>query len=180
MTVRGDAATFGASLLVVAAVLSGCLGKFQVAETPAATPAFRPEVFFDGATHGEGMLDVRGRGERRFTVTSTGHSERSSGQAGDFVLDQVIRFADGEVQRRTFRMRPLDAQRYAGTLTGASGPVTARAEGNSFHLRYAMGKASSMEQWIYLQPDGRSAFNRATVRVLGAPVAQLSETIRRD
>ena len=177
---RGAAARLGASSLTIVLVLSGCLGKFQVAETPNATPAFRPEVFFDGATHGEGMLDVRGRAERRFTVASTGHSERHGGFPGDFILDQVIRFADGEVQRRTFRMRPLDAQRYTGSLTGASGPVTASAEGNSFHLRYAMGKASSMEQWIYLQPDGRTAFNRATVRVLGAPVAHLSETIRRD
>lgn len=175
---RGAAATLAASSIAV--VLCGCLGRFQVAETPAATPAFRPEVFFDGATHGDGMLDVRGRAGRRFTVASTGHLERDGGRDGDFVLDQVIRFADGEVQRRTFRMHPLDAERYTGSLTGASGPVTARAGGNSFHLRYAMGRASSMEQWIYLQPDGRTAFNRATVRVLGAPVAHLSETIRRD
>ena len=168
------------SALPLAMLLSGCLGGFRVAESPAATPVFRPEQFFDGATHGEGMLDVRGRADRPFMVASTGHNERVGGQSGDFVLDQVITFADGEVQRRTFRMRALDAQRYSGTLTGASGPVTARADGNSFHLRYSMGRASSMEQWIYLQPDGRTAFNRATVRVLGAPVARLSETIRRQ
>ena len=168
------------SALPLAVLLSGCLGGFQVAESPAAMPAFRPEAFFDGATRGEGMLDVRGRADRHFTVASTGHSKRDSGRDSDFVLDQVIRYADGEVQRRRFRMRHLDAQRYTGSLTGAAGPVTARAEGNSFHLRYSMGKARSMEQWIYLQPGGRTAFNRATVRVLGMPVAHLSETIRRD
>lgn len=164
------------SALPVAMLLSGCLGRFQVAESPVATPVFRPEVFFAGATHGEGMLDVRARADRRFTVASTGRGERD----GVFVLDQVIRFTDGEVQRRTFRMHPLDTQRYAGSLTGATGPVTARVDGNSFHLRYSMSTMSAMEQWIYLQPDGRTALNRATVRMLGVPVARLSETIRRD
>jgi hypothetical protein len=37
-----------------------------------------------------------------------------------------------------------------------------------------------MEQWIYRQPDGRTALNRSTVRVLGVPVAHLSETITKD
>lgn len=169
--------TLLAALLAVlfALLLSGCLGRFDVAQTPAATPAFQPEVFFDGATHGDGTLAVRGRAARGFTVASSGHQARD----GVFVLEQEIRFVDGEVQRRSFRIRRLDAHRYAGSLSGAAGPVTARADGNSFHLRYQMGKASTMEQWIYLQPDGRTAFNRATVRVLGMPVAHLSETIRR-
>ncbi|CAN5170937.1 hypothetical protein BH11PSE14_BH11PSE14_22030 [soil metagenome] len=162
--------------LTLAVLLSGCLGGFGVSESPAPTPAFQPEVFFAGATHGDGTLAVRGRADRRFTVASTGR------QSPDdlFVLEQEIRFVDGEVQRRNFFIRRLDAHRYAGTLSGAAGPVTARADGNSFHLRYRMGKASTMEQWLYLQPDGRTAFNRATVRVLGLPVAHLSETIRRE
>ncbi len=46
----------------------------------------------------------------------------------------------------------------------------------SLHL----GKpAVRMEQWMFVQPDGRSVLNRATVTVLGIPVARLSETIRR-
>ncbi|MEO6103400.1 MAG: DUF3833 family protein [Pseudoxanthomonas sp.] len=164
------------SALPLAVLLSGCLGRFNVAQTPASTPVFEPEVFFDGATQGEGTLAVRGRPNRSFTVASSGHQ----GRDGQFVLEQEIRFIDGEVQRRSFRIRRVDAHTYTGSLSGAAGPVTARADGNSFHLRYQMSKASSMEQWLYLQPDGRTALNRATVRVLGLPVAHLSETIRRE
>ncbi len=156
--------------------LSGCLGGFRVAETPASAPAFRPERFFDGATHGEGVLAVRGKADRPFTVSGAGHTESD----GTFVLDQTIRYADGAVETRSFRVRPLDEHEYTGTLTGASGPVSARAEGNGFHVRYTVRRpAVTMEQWIYLQPDGRTALNRATVRVLGIPVARLSETISR-
>ncbi len=70
---------------------------------------------------------------------------------------------------------------YVGSLTGASGAVSARAEGNRFDVRYTIRKpAVTREQWIYLQPDGKTGLNGATVRVLGIPVAHRSETIRRQ
>ena len=51
-----------------------------------------------------------------------------------------------------------------------------------FHLRYAMRSpwGGRMEQWLTLQPDGRTVVNRATVRVLGLVVTQLTERITRD
>jgi len=158
-------------------VVSGCLGGFRIGETPARAPEFRPEQFFAGVTNGEGVVAARGRADRPFHVRSMGHSERD----GAFVLDQTIVYADGKVEERSFRMWRVDEHEYAGSLTGASGPVWARAEGNSFHVRYTIRKpAVTMEQWIYLQPDGRTGLNRATVRVLGIPVAHVSETIRRQ
>ncbi|MEP6602089.1 MAG: DUF3833 family protein [Nitrospirota bacterium] len=156
--------------------MSGCLGGFHVAETPARAPLFRPEKFFAGFTRGEGILVTRGKANRPIHVMSSGQSQRD----GSFVLNQTITYGDGGVERRTFRIRPVDDDDYTGSLTGASGAVSARVEGNSFHIQYTIRKpAVTMEQWIYLQPDGRTAFNRATVRVLGIPVARLSETITR-
>ncbi|MEP6992944.1 MAG: DUF3833 family protein [Acidobacteriota bacterium] len=163
--------------LPVVLVLSGCLGGFRVGETSAPAPQFRPEQFFTGVTHGEGVLAALGRTDRAFHVTGAGHSESD----GTFVLDQTVSYADGAVEQRSFRMRRVDEHEYAGSLTGASGAVWARAEGNGFHVRYTIRKpAVTMEQWIYLRPDARTALNRATVRVLGIPVAHLSETIRRQ
>ncbi|MEO6235592.1 MAG: DUF3833 family protein [Vicinamibacterales bacterium] len=157
--------------------LTGCLARFRVGNTAAQVPEFRPEQFFAGVTHGDGVLATRGKGDRAFQVTGTGHSEPD----GIFVLDQTLTYADRKVERRSFRMRRVDAHHYTATLTGASGRVAARAEGNSFHLRYTIRRpAVTMEQWIYLQPDGRTALNRGTVRVLGVPVAHLSETITRQ
>lgn len=158
-------------------LMSGCLGGFQVSETPARAPEFRPEEFFSGLTHGDGILVTRWSPAKAFKVTSSGKSESD----GTFVLDQTIAYADGTLERRSFRMRRHDDHEYTGSLTGASGVVSARAEGNTFHIRYTIRKpAVTMEQWIYLQPDGRTAFNRATLRVLGIPLAHLSETIRRQ
>jgi len=56
--------------LPVVLVLSGCLGGFRVAETPASGPEFRPERFFAGVTHGEGVLATRGKADGRFRVES--------------------------------------------------------------------------------------------------------------
>ncbi len=163
--------------LFFASLLTGCLSGFHVAKAPAATPQFRPEQFFAGATHGNGVLAVRGRSDRPFRVTGNGRSEKD----GTFVLDQTIKYSDGGSDMRSFRMKRVNARDYAGTLSGVAGPVSARVEGNSFHIRYTIRKpAVTMEQWIYLKPDGRTALNRATVRVLGIPVAHLSETITKS
>jgi hypothetical protein len=37
-----------------------------------------------------------------------------------------------------------------------------------------------MEQWLYMQPDGRTVVNEATIRVFGIIVAHLSERITHD
>ncbi|MDQ3170919.1 MAG: DUF3833 family protein [Acidobacteriota bacterium] len=164
-------------VLPVALVLSGCLGGIGGAETPASAPAFRPEAFFAGATRGEGMLEKRVGADRSFHVSGAGHLEGD----GTFVLVQTVTYADGKAgERRVFRLRRVNETEYAGTLTGASGPVWARVDGNAFHVRYKMKRAMAMEQWIHLQPDGRTALNRATVRLLGMPVARVSETITRQ
>ena len=168
-----------ALLLALASIcgLSGCLSEFSVEATPASSPRFLPEQFFAGATHGEGVLATRGRADRPFQVTSTGHA----GSDGSFVVEQKIAYAEGKLEQRSFSIRRTGEGEYAGSLTGASGAVTARAEGNTFHLRYTITKpVLTMEQWIYLQPDGRTVLNRATVRLLGIPVAHVSERITRE
>ena len=58
--------------------------------------------------------------------------------------------------------------------------VRAESSGSLFHLRYLLRQpAVYMEQWLYLQPDGRSVANFAQVTVLGVPWVRLSETITR-
>lgn len=165
------------SILSVVFILSGCLGGFRVPETPAQAPQFRPDEFFAGVTHGEGTLATRGRRTRSFTVAGSGHTETD----GTFVLDQTVTYDDGAVEQRSFRLRQIGEHEYTGSFTGASGAVSARTEGNRFHVRYNIRRpAVTMDQRLYLQSDGRTAFNRATVSVLGVPVARLSETIRRE
>ncbi|MEP6507064.1 MAG: DUF3833 family protein [Gemmatimonadales bacterium] len=162
--------------VTLALLMTACLAGFRLPKAPAAGPVFRPEQFFIGFTHGDGVLATRGRRDRKFYVTGVGRVASD----GTFILDQKIRYADGATDERSFRVRRINDHDYAGTLSGVAGPVTARVDGNSFHVRYLIRKpAVTMDQWIYLQPDGLTALNRSTVKILGIPVAHLSETITR-
>ncbi len=79
-------------------------------------------------------------------------------------------------------MRRLDSHHYTATLTDASGAVEGETYGNLFHVLYPMKTpfGSQMEQWLYLQPDGHTAMNEATVRLFGVVVAHLSERITHE
>lgn len=162
---------------LLAALGAACLARAPRREAPAAGPEFRPETFFAGRTHGEGTLAVRGRAPRAVRVEGEGRVEPD----GTFRLDQRVATGDGPPETRTWRLRRVDGRTYAATLSDARGPVTAEADGNRLHLRYAVRRpAVVMEQWLYLEPDGRTVRNVATVTVLGVPWARLRESITRD
>lgn len=159
-----------------AALLAGCLPAAAPVSAPASAPAFRPEVFFDGPTHGDPVLSVRTKGAQRLRVESIGTAQPD----GSFRLDQHIAFPDGRTADRTWTMTPLGGGRYAATLTpDALGPVDIRTEGNRMHIRYRMGRMTTMAQTLTLRPGGQVADNEATVRIAGIPVARLVEVIAR-
>ena len=161
---------------VLLGALAGCLADFPSQPARATEPTFDPTAFFSGRTHGEGKLDVRMGADRALRVEGNGRP----GADGSLDLDQTITFGDGTVETRTWRMRRVSAGRFSATLSDAQGEVSAESSGNLFHLRYLLRQpAIYMEQWLYLQPDGRSAENLAQVTVLGVPWARLTETITR-
>ena len=139
----------------------------------------RPEIFFAGTTTSSGVREDRaGALTRRFHV-------RGSGEAlpdGSFRLDQKVSFEQDPPEMRTWVMRRVAPHHYTATLTDASGPVEGEAYGNLLHLRYPMKSVPGgrMEQWLYLQPDGRTVINEATVTVFGFVVARLSERITHE
>ena len=139
-------------------------------------PEMRPERFFLGTTTSWGVLETRGGAPSR-TIRGEGHGRIEPD--GVLVLDQTVRYADRKPDQRQWRLRQVGAGRYAGTLTDASGPVTAEVSGNLFHLRYPLKAVpgGSMEQWLYLQDDRRTVLNVGTARVLGVTVVRLSERI---
>ena len=87
----------------------------------------------------------------------------------------------GKVSQRHWIMTRLDDHRYTATLSDADGPVTAEVYGNLFHLRYLLKKPFvTMEQWLYLQSDGKTVLNEGTIRMPGRTIARLSEIIVRQ
>ncbi len=165
-------------LLASAAVLTttGCMATLPPTHFAAQGPPMRPEAFFAGATKSFGVLESRsGAPSKVFHVDGQGEALPDGG----FRLDQTVTF-DGETpQRRTWLIRPDGPHRYRASLTDASGEVTGEAYGTLFHLRYPYKSVARMEQWLYLQPDGRTVLNEGTVTVAGLVVARLSERISR-
>ena len=165
--------------LLVAELLAGCAKVLPPAAFADATPELRPERFFQGATRSTGVLENRaGAPTQRFHVEGTGIALPD----GSFQLDQTITFGHDKPVTRRWVMRRIGAHHVAATLTDASGPVAGESYGNLFHLRYPMKSpfGGEMEQWLYLQPDGRTVMNEATVRVLGIVAAHLSERITHE
>ena len=109
--------------LVVAAsmALAGCLAGTQFHTEASATPELRPELFFAGATHGVGVLEQRGKAPRKLRVEGMGRWDTDS----TFRLDQKVVFDDGATENRTWHLRRRGAHAYTGTLSDASGNVTA-------------------------------------------------------
>lgn len=163
-------------IVVSTVLLASCASTLPPASFADGTPAFEPERFFRGVTRSSGLLENRsGEPTRRLKVEGAGQLMPD----GTLRLDQWVALGDDAPRMRTWSLRRVDAHRYAATLTDASGPVEAEAHGNLFHLTYATRTPpfGRMEQWMYLQPDGRTVVNEATITVLGFVVAHVSERI---
>ena len=116
---------------------------------------------------------------RRRSLQVDGHGRTEPD--GSFRLDQIVTYGDGAVEKRTWRLVKHDPHTYSGTLSGVEGPVSAEVSGNRFHLRYLVHQPGIyMEQFLYLQPKGRTLLNLATVSVIGVPWARLTEEITRE
>jgi hypothetical protein len=161
--------------LIAAVALAGCGSASPSPELAAPRPLFRAEQFFAGRTEGRGSLKVMFKDTQQVRVEGIGRAEPD----GTLVLDQIVRRGTIKPQKRQWRIRPVGQGRYEGTLTDATGPVRGEVTGNLFHLRYPMKGGVNAEQWIYLQPDGRTALNRMRITKLGVTVGRLEETIRK-
>lgn len=165
-----------ALMLAMFSMLAACASAPPYAGQNATAPD--PVAFFAPGTVGQGVLTyTNGQVDRAFEVRSA-VQELDDGQ---IAIDQKITFADGAAEARRWVMsRMPDAEGvYTGTLTDASGAVTAEQRGGALRVRYPIADVpfGRMEQFLYLQPDGKTVVNVGTVRVLGLPVRHMSEVI---
>ncbi len=164
--------------LILLLLLTACVHAVPPETLTAAAPEFRPELYFSGTATGQGVLQTGGgKPARSVRVESRGAAMPD----GRFRLDQEITYGDGKTASRYWIITRLEGGHYTATLSDAAGPVTAHVRGNLFHLRYMMKKPFvTMEQWLWLQPDGRTVLNEGTIRMPGRTIARLSEVIVRD
>ena len=157
-------------------LLAACAGLPAVPDAPP-DPRVRPGALFGGLTCGAGVLThADGTSPRPFTVASRG------APAGDgLVLNQTIRFDDGEVRTRRWALQPDGPRTYRGTLTEASGDVRAQVGGDRLTLSYPLAGVplGRMTQVLTLRADG-GVDNRGTARVAGVVVRRLEERIETE
>ena len=148
------------------------------APDPAPTPApagTALEQFFIGATEGSGTVKVIASGGHKMRDRSRGRMDAQ----GALILDQMVEEEGKPARRRMWRLVRSGGNRVTGTISDARGPVTGDVTANSLHLRYRMKEGPSVEQWITLQPGGRTAVNRMTFRKFGLKVATVESTIKK-
>ena len=165
-------------LAAAALLLPGCARPLPLANFADSTPKLTPEQFFLGDTTSTGVEETdAGAPSRRFTVSGHGVALAN----GALRLDQTISFEGSPPRMRTWIITHQGGHAYGATLTDADGTVSAEAEGDLFHLTYAIKgvPTGSMEQWLYLQPGGCTVMNEGVARVAGFAIRRISERISR-
>jgi hypothetical protein len=149
---------------------------FLLATAQAAAPAGSAlENFFIGRTEGSGTANVALAGRHSVRDRARGWRERG----GTLVLDQIVEEEGKAPRRRVWRLTRAGGNRISGSISDARGPVAGELSGNTLHLRYRLAEGPSVEQWITLQPGGRTAANRMTFHRFGLRVATVNSTIRK-
>lgn len=183
---RPAAIRFRPAALAVTLVLfvaTGCT-SLSPPRFAGSAPAFEPVAFFTGRVRSWGVFENRaGEPSRRFATVCDGRREAD----GTLALDQTFTYEDGTTQHRHWRIRRLDAHRYEATANDVVGVGTGEAYGNAFHWGYTVALSPGnplgnvrLKQWMYLQANGQTMMNRASVNKLGLQVAQVTEFFRRD
>lgn len=159
--------------LSAAWLAGGCVAGGSLHREARPAPVFDPAVFFTGRSEGHGRLSIMTRHTHQVVVQSNGRMAPD----GTLVLDQAVSDDGKPAKMRQWRLRQDGPGRWQGTLSDAAGPVSGEVSGNRLHLAFPIKGGLHAQQWLYLQPDGRTVRNRMVVRKFGLPVASLTETI---
>lgn len=164
-----------AVLFVALFTLAGCT-DMKIEDFSSGTPAFDPFDYFAGETRAWGVFEDRfGTVRRQFEVDITGTVEN-----GTLTLDESFRYADGETDRRVWRIRRNGNGGFIGTADDVIGEATGEAAGNALHWEYDMDLAVGddtwrvrFDDWMFLQEDG-VLINRARVTKWGVEIGEVS------
>lgn len=165
---------------IAGAALSGCAGT-SLNQFKGAEPKLDLYDYFAGESVAYGIFEDRfGKIRRQFKVDITGTVED-----GTLVLDERFDYADGETDRRVWRIERLGPDRYRGRAGDIVGTATGKVEGNALKWDYLMdlkvGDSTwrlGFDDWMLLQSDG-VLINRATVSRWGFEIGRLFITFRK-
>lgn len=166
----------GAGVVLALGLLGACASPPQI--TPeSGVPALHLEEFFVGNSSGEGAFTNGFTGERReFRVEIVG-----SLTGDELTLVEDFVYADGEKDRKTWRLQRTGPGRYSGTREDVEGLAQAFTENGQVRLEYTVKLAGwrlDFADVLALRADG-TLLNRAIVSKWGVRVGRVELVLRK-
>ncbi len=171
----------GRRLGLVAATMALCACAATVSDYAGELPRLDLTEFFNGPIQAWGIVQNRsGKVVRRFEVDMIGRWDGNEG-----VLEEDFRFADGQTQRRVWRFRKVDANRYTGTAADVTGEAEGEVAGYALRWRYVLqvdvGDKTwnvDFDDWMYLLDD-HTMVNRSVMKKFGLRVGEVTLFFRK-
>ena len=134
-----------------------------------------PMRFFEGRTEMVSTVKV---------LMSKPYQSRTLGQGrllndGSLALVQQVQDEGKPTTSRLWKIRKVDQNSFAGTMSEAVGPVKVEAVGGRYRFNFKMKGDLAVEQWVTPMADGRTARSNASVKKFGVRVATSEGFIRR-
>ncbi len=157
------------------ALLAGCASP-DVRSYAQERPVLDLAEYFNGKVIAHGIFQDRsGQVVRRFTVEMQG-----TWQGNEGVLDEHFTYADGQKDRRIWRLTKHADGRYTGTADDVVGTASGQTAGNAFQWAYTLklpvdGKVYEVQfdDWMVLV-DERVMLNRATMSKFGVRLGEVT------
>ena len=139
-------------------------------------PKIKIEEYFLGDVKAWGIFQNRfGKVERQFTAKMEG-----SFDGENLTLEEDFSWNDGEKQKRKWKIKKVEDDKYEGTAPDVIGIAKGASYGSAFKFEYNLlipfkDKKIKVrfDDWIFKQDD-KVAINRATMTKFGIKVAELT------
>ena len=163
-------------------LLTGCSSNMKTEDFIGQQPKLIIEDYFSGETKAWGMFHDRfGNLKRQFLVDIEGTWD------GDIlVLDENFLYADGETDKRIWKIKKIDKNTYTGIADDVIGEAQGKSHGNALSWTYFMNLKVGdnfykvkFDDWMYLQPNG-VLLNRAEVSKWGIQLGVVTLSFLRN
>ena len=139
------------------------------------TPKFFPQEFFNGTLHAQGVVKNRsGKVTRYFTATINAYWKDGVG-----TLDEKFIFNDGEIQNRTWTLKPTTEGSFSAIAGDVIGTGTGKFAGNAVNLNYVLAVKYNdstlnltVNDWMWLV-DSKTVLNESTLTKFGFKVGSI-------
>jgi len=160
--------------LIATLFIAGGCSTMKIEDFKGNEPRLKLEEFFAGKTRAWGTFEDRfGNLRRQFTVDIQGTWDGET-----LTLEEDFVFADGETDRRVWKITKLDEHTYEGRAADVHGVARGKSYGNALTWTYDVdlkmkdrSLTVTFEDWMW-QLDENVLLNKAEVRKWGFKVGE--------